>query len=239
MSSGIYPALSGAVAENRALDAVASNLANATTSAFRAQRLGFREALSQAQRRGEQRFVQVAQASLDVTPGPVRYTGQPTDLALEGPGFLAVQTPGGARYARGGSLKRAPDGRLLTDAGHELLGVDDKPLKLPAGELLIGRRGEVMVNSKQIGRLKVVEFNRPQGLRGEGGGLYAPAPGDQPKAAQATEVAAQHLEGANVNPLRAMTEVIVTSRHYEALHRLIETYREIDTAAVRELATVS
>jgi flagellar basal-body rod protein FlgF len=242
-SSGIYPALSGAVAESRALEVVASNLANASTSSFRAQRLGFREVLARSQGRGEQRFVQVADAVLDMTPGPVRFTGQSTDLALEGPGFLVVQTPAGQRFLRGGSLKRMPDGRLVTDAGQELIGVvggNDRPIRLPAGEpLLFGRRGEVMIDQKQVGQLKMVEFQRPQTMRGEGGGLFAPAAGDTSQAATRTEVTAQHLEGANVNPLRAMTEIIVTSRHYEALHRAIETYRELDTEAARELARVN
>src|SRR4051794_11291838 len=105
-SNGLYPALSGAVAESRNLELVASNLANASTSSFRAQRLGFREVLSSAQGRPEQRFVQIEQTVLDTSQGPVRFTGQATDLALEGPGFLVVQTKAGQRYLRGGSLKR-------------------------------------------------------------------------------------------------------------------------------------
>lgn len=239
-SNGLYPALSGAVAQSHNLEAVASNLANASTAAFRAQRLGFREVLAKTQGRGEQRFVQVAQSVLDTTPGPVRFTGQQTDLALEGPGFLAVQTQAGERYLRGGSLKRTADGRLVTDAGQELVGADNKPVRVPVqGDLVFGGRGEVIIDQKQVAKLKLVEFQRPQGLRGEGGGLFAAAAGDAPQAATRTQIAGQHLEIANVNPLRAMTDVIITSRHYDALHRVIETYREIDTSAARDLATVS
>ncbi|MCS6912309.1 MAG: flagellar hook basal-body protein [Myxococcales bacterium] len=238
-ATGLYSALSGAVAEGQALEAVAANLANASTTAFRAQRLGFREVLVRTQGRKEQRFVQTSTITLDTTPGPVRFTGQSTDVALEGPGFLAVQTPAGPRYVRGGSMMRGPDGSLLTLGGHALLGTDGRPLRIPPGAVEFGRRGEVLVEGQLVGRMQIVEFARPETLRGEGSGLFASGPGNVPQAAGRTEVLSRHLEGANVNPLRAMTDVIVTSRHYEALHRLIETYREIDTTAARELATAT
>jgi flagellar basal body rod protein FlgG len=249
---GIYPALSGAMAESRALEAVSSNLSNLGTSSFRGQRVSFRETLAQAQgaqaqnraqARGDLRFVRVAEPIYDVSPGPVRQTGQPGDVALAGPGFLGVQTPAGLRYVRGGTLTRAPDGRLLLGQGPqapEVVGAaDKKPLVVPQGELLIGGKGEVLVGGKQVGQLLLTEFARPQSLRGQGGGLYAPAAGDAGAPAEKTEVLPGYLEGANVNPMRAMTDVIMTSRHYEALHRVIETYREIDTTAAREVATIA
>src|SRR5262245_31773993 len=142
---GIYPALSGAMAEGRALEAVSANLANASTASFRGQRLTFREALGQARGRGDLRYVRTAEPVLDTSPGPMRFTGQATDVGLSGPGFLVVGAPGGPRYVRGGALVRAADGRLLTGAGHAVLGADDQPLRLPPGELVIGRRGEVLV----------------------------------------------------------------------------------------------
>lgn len=256
---GIYPALSGAMAESRALEAVSSNLSNLGTSSFRGQRVSFRETLVQAQaqtqpqgqgqaqnrarQKGDLRFVRVAEPIYDVTPGPVRQTGQAGDVALAGPGFLGVQTQAGLRYARGGTLSRAVDGRLLLGQGPqapEVVGAaDKKPLIAPPGELLIGGKGEVLVNGKQVGQILLTEFARPQSLRGQGGGLYAPVAGDAGVPATKTEVLPGYLEGPNVNPMRAMTDVIVTSRHYEALHRVIETYREIDTTAAREVATVA
>jgi flagellar basal body rod protein FlgG len=240
-ASGIYPALSGAMAESRALDLISNNLANLSTTAFRGQRMGFRETLARTlgQPPGrDQRFVVPAEPVLDLTPGTVRPTGNETDLALSGPGFLAVRAPTGVRYLRGGAFVRAADGRLLQSAGHELLLADDQPVRVPPGATLtISPRGEVFAGSQRVGQLKLVEFTRPQALRPEGAGLFAAPAGDPGQAAQKTEILTGHLEAANINPLRAMTEVITTSRHYEALHRVLETYKEIDSAAAREIAT--
>lgn len=244
-SSGIYPALSGAVVQNNAMELISSNLANSSTVGFRGQKQSFKEALArrigkQIVNFSEQRFVQVGATQYDMSQGNLKATGVSTDLALSGPGFLTVQTPQGERFVRGGSLTRTMDGRLTNSAGNELVGIDNKPIRIGrAGELGFGPKGEVILDKQQIGQLKVVEFKRPQDLRGEGGGLFVPAAGDPALPAQKTEVLAQHLENANVNPVKLMTDMIVTSRHYEALHRLIETYREMDTSAARELATIS
>lgn len=239
---GIYPALSGAIAETRALETVASNLANASSGAFRAQRTSFRETLARVQGgggRGDLRYVKAAEPVTDTGPGPVRFTGVATDVALSGPGFLTVKGPGGVRYVRGGPLTRAADGGVVTNQGFPLLGADGQPVRLPPGELAIGRRGELYVSGVKKAQLQLVEFTKPQSLRVEGAGLFAAPAADPARPATATEVLSQNLEGANINPLRAMTEVLITSRHYEALHRIIETYREVDTSAARDLAAMT
>lgn len=245
-SNGIYPALSGAVAQSQALDNVSNNLANVSTTGFRAQRLNFREVLSRAQparAKNDQRFVQIGTAQSDPAPGLVRPTEQPGDVALSGPGLLAVRTPAGERYVRSATLSRDGTGRLRTATGQEVLGADGNPIVLAdggAGALSIGRRGELFVQGRAAAQLRVVEFPRPQALGHAGNDLYvANGASGAPTAAQATEVLDQHLEAANVSPLRAMTEVISTARQYEALHRVIETFREVDSAAARDLASIS
>ncbi len=163
-------------------------------------------------------------------------------MALSGPGFLVVQTRAGQRYTRGGSLRRGPDGTLETSTGAQVLDRAGQPIRLPKdGDLQIGSKGEVAVDDQVRAVLGLVEFQQPQLLRSEGGGLLAPPPGPgfAPAPATATEVVPEYLEGANVSPVRAMTDVITISRHYEALHRVIEIFREIDTQAAQEIATVS
>lgn len=246
-SNGIYPALSGASAGSQAMEVLANNVANSASGGFRAQRLGFHEVLTRAQggargpaSRRDLRFVGVDALRPDPTPGPLRQSGAETDLALKGPGFLVAATGGatGPRYLRGGALQRDPEGRLLTAGGAALLGTDDQPLRVPAGALSISARGEVRVDRKVVGALKVVEFDDPARLRPVGGGLHAAPAGAAARAATQTEVLPGYLEGANVNPVKAMTDVIVCARHYEALHRVIETYREVDTTAARDLGSV-
>src|SRR5215510_5844300 len=101
MGSGIYIALSGAVAQSRALDIVANNVANASTTGFRAERQAFGKILGQA-KSADQAFVQAAVTRRDTQTGAMRQTTNPLDLALDGDGFFAVNTPRGARYTRAG-----------------------------------------------------------------------------------------------------------------------------------------
>lgn len=238
-NSGIYPALSGASAGSQALDVLANNVANSNTLGFRAQRVGFREALSQARTKlGDQRFVQLAQTRPDTSAGPLRPTGSGSDLALGGPGFLVAQTAAGPRYLRGASLVRGANGRIVTQNGIELLGSNDLPITVPPGELVINGRGEVRVGGQLQGTLKLVEFADPTQLRPQGDGLWQAAGRAEPQAAKGTEILTGMLEGANVSPLKSMTDVIVQARHYEALHRVIETFREIDSTAARDLGSV-
>lgn len=239
-SSGIYPALAGASAGSQAMEVLANNVANSASGGFRAQRLGFHEVLSRAQsKRGDQRFVDAAVMRPDLSPGPLKQSGVDTDLALQGPGFLVTQGPNGAaRYLRGGALQRDPQNQLVTASGAVVLGANDQPLVAPAGPISVSQTGEVQVNRKAVGTLKLVEFPDPGLLRPVGGGQYSAPAGAAPQAATKTAVLPGYLEGANVNPMKAMTDVIVCARHYEALHRAIETFREIDTTAARDLGSV-
>lgn len=242
-NTGIYPALSGATAASHTMEIVANNLANSSTPSFHAQRLGFKEVLSKAQQqrsRAEHRFVQMGQARTDPTPGSLRHTGQPEDVLLSGPGYLAVRTPQGERYLRGGTLLRSGDGRLLTSSGSEVLGADGAPIRLPlAGALRFGQQGEIFVDNALQARLRLLEFPAGLELQHQGNGLYLAPAAASANAATQTQLMPEFLEQSNVSPLRAMTDVIITSRHYEALHRVIETFREIDDQAARDLATVT
>jgi flagellar basal body rod protein FlgG len=171
----------------------------------------------------------------------MKQTGQATDVALSGPGFLAVMASGTERYVRGGSLLQRGDGRMVTLEGYEVLDKGGSPISVPPGaQPSIGQDGSVMINGNPIAQLKLVEFASPKAVSRQGNGVYAASPaGPAPTPATSTQVVAGTLEGANVSPIQAMTEVISTSRHYEALHRVIEAFKEIDTAAAHDLATVS
>ncbi|HLL23801.1 MAG TPA: flagellar hook-basal body complex protein, partial [Kofleriaceae bacterium] len=103
MSSGIYIATAGAVAQSNALDATANNIANASTTGFRADRVSFKEALGAA-RSVDTALVDTASTRLDNEAGAIESTGNPLDVALEGDGLFAVETPNGPRYTRAGNF---------------------------------------------------------------------------------------------------------------------------------------
>ena len=142
LASGIWPSVSGAVAQSRAVDVVANNLANADTLGFKKDAPTFREYLSSIERERaaldvpkgpfrdkdffpidgrDQSFVVVDGTYTDFKQGDLRVTSSPLDIALDGKGFLEVSTPSGVRYTRQGSLKMATDGRLVTLEGYPVL----------------------------------------------------------------------------------------------------------------------
>jgi len=230
MANGIYVALSGAVAQSQALDVVSNNVANASTTGYRAVRVTFGQALSKA---NDQFFATAQGTSTDTTQGTLVQTGNPLDVALQGDGYLAVNTPGGVRYTRAGELRVSQDGRLVNADGLEMRGAGGKPISLPpdAAEITIGADGTVTVGAQEIGKLELARF-APQGVAREGATLYRAT---QAPIAGAPEVVSGALESANINVVRGMVDLIRVSRSYEALHRAIETYKEIDQRTARDI----
>ena len=230
MANGIYVALSGAVAQSQALDVVSNNVANASTTGYHAVRVTFGQTLSKA---NDQFFATAEGTAIDTSQGPLVQTGNPLDVALQGDGFLALNTPGGIRYTRAGELRLAKDGRLVNADGLELRGAGGKPILLPpdAAEIQIGADGSVTAGGQQVGKLELARF-APKGMAREGSTLYRAT---QAPIAGAPEVVSGALESANINVVRGMVDLIRVSRSYEALHRAIETYKEIDQRTARDI----
>jgi len=240
MSDGIYSALSGAIAQQRALDTVANNVANVGTVGFRGDRLAFEEVVSREAGPNPDalRYVQVSQQVTDDTGGALQETGSSLDLALSGDGMFAVQTPEGVRYTRAGSFRLDAEGVVRTPSGHALLAADADPehpeLRLPVdgGDVRIGTDGTVSVGDNPVGRVRVERF-APGALQKEGVTLYAARGPGEPAAE--TQVLQGYLEGANVSPITGMNDLITASRSFEAFQRVIQTFRQIDERAARDV----
>jgi flagellar basal body rod protein FlgG len=236
---GIYQAVSGAVAQSQVLDTVANNLANVSTSGYKNSRIRFDEVLARAAGKGRPpagSFVRVGETRMDLRPGPLRPTENALDVALEGPGYLTVRDGNQLAYTRGGSLQIRGDGVLTDGEGRPLLGRDQRPLQVgvdPVG-LVIERDGRVRTSAGEVGVLKLVEVVRPEAIQRKGQNLIL-APPDALKAATATQPRQRHLESSNVNAVTEITSMIVASRTYETLHRVISTFRDMDTRAANDL----
>src|SRR6266705_454304 len=129
MENTLLIGLSRQVALRRELDVVANNIANLNTTGFKADGNIFEEYVMPVARDGgfpaaDRRlsFVQDRATWLDLGQGPVQQTGNPLDVALDGPGFLAVHTPRGERYTRNGALQINATGELVTAEGYRVLG---------------------------------------------------------------------------------------------------------------------
>lgn len=232
MSSGIYIATAGAVAQSNALDATANNIANATTAGFRGDRVTFQEMLSAA-RSADSSMVGSGASQLDHQAGALSQTSNPLDLALEGDGFFGVQTPTGERYTRAGNFRIDDERRLVTSDGFPVRG-EGGTITIPAGAKDIGvaSDGQITADGVAVGKLELERFD-PRQLKREGGSLFVatgtPIGGDPPK------VRSGMLEASNVNVVRGVVDLVKVSRSYESLMRVIQGYHDVESRAAREL----
>lgn len=233
MSEGIYAALSGAIAHQTSLETTATNLANASTAGYRSIRPVFHEVLAREAGAGEPvRFSSVRATSVDTSPGSLQQTERPLDIALGPQSFLGVDTPAGERFTRGGSLKVAPNGTLVTQNGHPVFSETQERIEVPPdAEVTITANGEVKADGESVAFLRVVSFDNPRNMTYEGEGLLAPAGADAPQ--QSTErIEVGALEQSNSSPVRAVTDLMMATRMFDAMERAISTINTVDKRLV-------
>jgi flagellar basal body rod protein FlgG len=224
MEKGLYVALSGAVAQQRAMDEVAHNVANASTPGFRAGRVSFAEHL-QRETDNSAPQTRVATITPDSSQGPIKNTNRALDVAISGDGFFTVQTGQGVRYTRAGNFHLDEGGRLLTSEGFSVL---DKQ----GAEVTMPNEADIPHVLPELGIAKIA----PENLLSEGQYLRAAGTVEQ---VEHPDLISGALEGSNLNVVRGMTDLIRVSRTYEALTRMIEGYKEIDQRTAREVGSAT
>ena len=250
MIRGLYTAASGMLAEQFVQDAVASNIANVSTTAFKQDIPTFRAVADIALRRfsGEgSAGVSVGGLGLGVvfdhtTPnmlqGALLPTGGKTDFALEGSGFFVVQTPKGERYTRDGQFHVELDqqsGSFFTDgSGNRLLGKNGVLNMHGARNVEVRSDGTVVADGKEVDKLKVVDVIGPA-LQKEGGNTYTFT--GTPKESKA-KIMQGFLEQSNVSPISAMVKLITVQRAYEASAKAVTAQDETLGIVVNELGRV-
>src|SRR4051794_30556496 len=157
MDSGLYLASAGLVARLRALEITAQDLANVNTTSYRGSRASFQSLLAQGQgqvmsvaSRAVNQHTVVDGTTIDFAQGQLKETGNPLDVAIEGAGFLEVETPSGIRYTRNGNFRVSPDGALITQDGSKVRG-DGGAILIPQGKISIGADGTISVNGSLSG----------------------------------------------------------------------------------------
>jgi len=195
----------------RRQEAVAHNLANASTPGFKGERV-FASLMNSGSVRPA--------SQTDFQGGALERTGRPLDLALEGDGFLVLDTPQGERLVRGGSFQLDVSRQLVDAHGNRLLG-DSGPIVLPEGDYEITRNGIVKVEDVPVAALKVVRPREDSTMEREGGIRFrADLPPTQVEEGE-VKVHQGHLEESNVDPVSAMVEMIEIQRAYSAIQRSV------------------
>jgi flagellar basal-body rod protein FlgF len=245
MSSGYYAACTGLMSRTQALDTIANNLANVSTAGFRASHNIFSSVLAttgnfplSVLNQDANDYGVLSGAQLDTSQGSLVRTGNDLDLAMEGPGYFAVQTATGPVYTRGGNFRVSPQGQLTTGAGDPVMG-ENGPITIVGGPVSISADGTISANGAISGRLKLVEFEPTAEIQSAGGTYYT-APTGAAIGATKSQVRQGMLESSNVNPVTSVVELITAQREVEAMRRVLTMFStEIDKTAAQDLPRVS
>jgi flagellar basal-body rod protein FlgG len=231
------------------LATISHNLANATTPGFKRDiALHGRFALTLEEfdpaggpRTDVPRADDDALSKIDQQAGALRFTGNPFDLALEGPGYFEVAGAEGPLYTRQGDFHLDARGRLVNAGGMPVMGTAGE-IYLLGGETKIERDGRILEDGRQVAQLRIVDFEQPDALLKAGNGLYAALSAQGPKDVAALEREPQlrqaHLESSNVVSVSEMVLLIETIRHFESQQKLIVGYDELLERVIRTLGEV-
>jgi flagellar basal-body rod protein FlgG len=256
MTGEIYMAANGALAYEQRLEILSNNLANANTVGYKQDSVRFQqyfmnelaqndinaspgETISQAPA-----FWFRMNSYTDLSPGPTKETGSRYDLSINGNGFFCVQTPGGIQYTRRGDFGISADGNLVTKEGWPVLG-DGGEITVESEadfsdrqqhEFLVDDQGNVAVDGRTVGKLRIVDFANPDNLIKAGDTYFRPRAATM-DGTEATDyrVSQGTLEYSNVNAVKMMTELIEVHRGYESYQKIIRSVDQINSKSINDI----
>lgn len=239
MDRMIYTAMSGAkhILEQQAT--TAHNLANASSTGFKAQIDSFRAVPVVSEGLATRAFVVDATVGADFNPGPIQTTNRELDVAIQGKGWLEVQrADGSSGYTRNGSLKISANGQLQTASGLAVMG-DGGPISIPPDVTIsIAKDGTISSvsnntlpgPSNSLGRLKLVNPPEQQMVRSNDG-LFTTKDGSSAAVDASVVVIGGAVEGSNVNVIDAMVNMISLAREFETQMKLLQNAENNDNKA--------
>lgn len=232
----MYTALSGQLAAFKHLEVIANNLANMNTTGFRSERVlfetvmaktrsvqtggNFKSDIQQPGALDTNNYVGIRGSFTDFTQGTVDSTGNPLDVAIQGKGLFVVNTKDGERYTRAGNFRLDTSNRLVNQDGDPVQGTSGD-ITINGTEIVINGEGDITVDKKYVGTLRLVEA-KPQDLTREEKQLFKLRPGGSVSEVTNRTVRAGAIEGSNVNAVRELTDMIMASRIYDSFQKAQE-----------------
>jgi len=239
MIPGIYISAGGMIASEQRQSVYANNVANSSTAGYKALtpvQLGFYPLFRKV---GENYHVYVPKSAPgggvkvvetfpDLSLGPLKQTGNPLNIAIQGPGYFVLQTPSGERFTRAGDLTLDSGGYLSTPQGYQVLGTNGQPIQIQGTEINISTDGNITVDGVPAGQIRCVEFTSPERLKREGENLYSASPEIQRgmKPASRSALRQGYLEWSNTKIPTEMVRLTLGLRAYEANQRVISAIDE-------------
>jgi flagellar basal-body rod protein FlgG len=212
-------------ARQDAMDVLANNLANVSTTGFKSDTAFFRayqNALDDADSTTNiDKSASLENTKTDYSNGPMHSTGRELDAAIDGEGFFTIQTPGGERYTKDGSFTLNSNGQLVTHDGYTVSGRSG-PITLPPGAVTIDPAGNISVDGQTVDTLRVVRFANNSTLAKEGKNLFQQTNAkNAPQTIENPNVQQGQLESSNVNAIREMVTMMKYMREFESLQRML------------------
>lgn len=258
----MYTSVAGALVAEANVDLIANNLANVNTGGFKRSLLQAGTTSSMELYRIQTDPGQTATSPVPGVPtstpigqlgfgsavldtptdfeqGALESTGNPLDLALQGDGMFAIQTPQGVRYTRNGNFTLNTQGILTTTDGNLVLGQNGAITIPPTGKVVVSPQGAITIQqaggvTRPVDQLRIVQFSDSYNLRPQGANLFQDY-GALPSPDTTTTVSQGMLEKSNADPIRAMVDLITNQRWFEANEKSIQTQ---DTATQQVIDNV-
>ncbi|SEK50064.1 flagellar basal-body rod protein FlgF [Colwellia chukchiensis] len=240
MDKMLYIAMSGAKQNMHALSVNANNLANAKTTGFKADLANARAMQAFGDGLPTRVFSMTERAGQNFDSGALLTTGRDLDIAIQGQGWMAVQTPDGKEaYTRNGQLRLNNNGALETNNGDLVMGANGPVfLPLPVNNINIASDGTIMVQpegapssvQEEVARIKFVNPDNRLLEKGNDG-LFRRKDGNNEAADISVTVVNGALESSNVNPIGEMTDMIALQRQFEMQLKMMKTAEEVDASA--------
>ena len=233
----LYIAMSGAKENMNGISIKANNLANSTTTGFKADLEQARAMQAFGEGLPTRVFSLTERPGQNFDDGSFIITERELDVAVQGKGWLSVQdADGNEAYTRAGNLQLSPTGVLQTASGLNVVGEEGPiQLPLPLEKMEIGTDGTISIRPlgapanvmQEVARLKLVkpEF---QDIEKGTDGLFRRKDGEDAEADATVKVLSGAVEGSNVNAVGEMTQMISLQRQFEVQVKMMKTAEEID-----------
>ena len=258
MLRGLYTGWTGMVNEQKRLDVISNNLANADTLGYKQESVSsqsFDKLLTIKIRDGSQSYhnraigtmslgVKVGEVYTDYSQGSIRGTSSPLDLALSGSGFFTITTTNAkgetvTRYTRDGSFQLTKDGYLVDSQGNRVQGSGgDIQIDPNAKDITIDNSGRITVDGEVKDTLKIVDFENYDYILKTGDNLYRVVDGATETTSNAS-VLQGYTEQSNVNVVSEMVDMITVTRAYEANQKMIRSQDSMLEKAVNQVGRLS
>lgn len=227
MIRGLYISAAGLLPRDMEQEVAANNLANINTIGYKKDAVHFKRLLDErlsldSLHGGESDVSNSEETLINFSQGELQPTDVKTDLAIDGDGFFAIQTPEGLRFTRNGNFTLNEESQLVTKSGNLVMG-QGGPIQLFRGDFEVKKNGEIFQNGTMIDQLDIVTFPKPLPLKKAGEGLFVlTVPNIRPMESENFTIHQGFLEGSNVNAISEMVKMITNDKNFQAGQKAIQ-----------------